>query len=331
VTGAHDPTNDPQERHDEQGSSDGVTPGDQSVPLPLGPARQLTATSSASQVEAIRASVHADGPEVAGKVEPTRVRRRRHPVTTLTSTRHVMLAWCLWLLGSWGTTLWVDRTAPALRWMIFAAAVGLMIMWPMLRLSQPGDPPRPRKKKNENTRTPARHASACRATPTLRRLSSPRLILQDWFSLMVVLQATIWPLSVTGQWSTIQTAWLDGAIAAWSLLAAAITAWGRRSQRAIHRTLAMTIIVLLFVGEPIVQAIVGYGAANGYWQTTTWPMRISPIAILWELVEPADPVPITGEPYSYAIVSMAVAAVAAWVLLFIHSKTDHPNPQGVGT
>ena len=70
-----------------------------------------------------------------------------------------------------------------------------------------------------------------RLHPAPRLVGGPRLAIADWFALIVVFQAVIWPLRLSAGWSVTQTAWLDAAIAAWSLLVAAIVAVGGLARR----------------------------------------------------------------------------------------------------
>ena len=53
--------------------------------------------------------------------------------------RLLMLGWCIWLMGVWIVLYFtVGWTGPAFRVMVFAAVIGLMGVWPAVRLSQPG-------------------------------------------------------------------------------------------------------------------------------------------------------------------------------------------------
>jgi len=57
-------------------------------------------------------------------------------------SRPLLLGWCLWLLVSWAINLMLDGSAamPAVRWMLVCALVGIMIAWPVWRLSLPTPP-----------------------------------------------------------------------------------------------------------------------------------------------------------------------------------------------
>src|SRR5438046_758433 len=60
---------------------------------------------------------------------------RMPPPPADASSRELVLGWCLWLLGSWGITLWFQGVTQV-RGMIYAAAAGMLLLWPAWRLSQ---------------------------------------------------------------------------------------------------------------------------------------------------------------------------------------------------
>ena len=211
--------------------------------------------------------------------------------------RELMLGWCLWLLGAWAVTLFLDAPVPAARWMILLAAIGLMLAWPALRLSQRNG-----------------------------RGGTLRITLLDWASLMIILQAVIWPLRLASGlgdplWTVGQALWLAAAMGAWSLLTGAIIAAGRWTTSGLGRTLAMTLCVLLLVGEPLVMVL---AARNG-----GWAFWVSPVGVLWELMGPRY-----GLDYpaiQARTVAAGFAAVAAWaalgaVRLFPRHRADADRP-----
>jgi hypothetical protein len=196
------------------------------------------------------------------------------------SSRVLLLAWCLWLLGNWTATLvvfWAVPARPAMRWMMLSGALGLLVFWPALRLSQ-GAP-----------------------APSLGQ------VLRDWLSLNLVFQAVIWMLWYTNQWKAGQTFWLDAAIICWSLLAGALLGWGTRFPRGRARVTAMALCLLLVFAEPAVLLL-------GRHLEAAWRMRISPLGAMWALTDsPADAV--IG-PWTGTITCAGVAAVVAWAGLF---------------
>ncbi len=151
----------------------------------------------------------------------------------------------------------LDSPVVAFRWIVFAGMTGLMLLWPAYRLS--GDRP---------PRIDPPHAIPSRVPGPVGTA------LFEWFCLMLVFQIVVWwpqvvvwslqwlPMPPTGTvsgWSVQQTAWLDGAIAIWSLITAAIVAQGCRSRSPRRRTLAMGLCILLVLGEPLLIALAASG------------------------------------------------------------------------
>lgn len=219
--------------------------------------------------------------------------------------RVLLVGWCLWLLGAW-VVLWVvgGWTVPALRSMIFASTVGLLGLWPAVRLSQmtrrypaiaPGGMP-------ETGDVTAREwGRACGGT------------LIDWVCLNLVFQIVLWPLQLAAGWQTVQTIWLAATVAAWSLLTGLLIAWGRGTDRGGWRMAAMLLCVGLVVVEPALWCLGWMSGAMGMPM-----MRLSPIQSLWALSSPgmvpeqAAAVVMAQAPQ---IVSAAVAAFVGWGVL----------------
>ncbi|GEM_PF-1657700 len=108
----------------------------------------------------------------------------------------------LWLIGSWlislGVRTPIQPTAsgfmPGVRLLLLCVAVGLMIGWPLLRLSQ----------------KPAWYP-----------------ITQTWLDLIVLLgmmQVVIWPLRLVTDWSVERMAAIDATLTGWTILAGAAIA-----------------------------------------------------------------------------------------------------------
>lgn len=213
-----------------------------------------------------------------------------------------MFAWCLWLLGSWSVTLWIDSTVPAVRWMIFAAMIGLMVIWPVLRLSHDT--------LGSQARVPER---------AFESVTSGQ-IMADWLSMMLVFQAVLWPLRISSNWSLEQCGWLDAAVASWSLLIGAVVAFGCASVSGARRALAMLLCLLLFLGEPLVMALVNYSAARR--AGVIWPMRLSPIEAIWTLT--AEPSAWMLGAWRERILAVALAAAAAWVWVIFSTRNVRP-------
>lgn len=193
--------------------------------------------------------------------------------------RIMVLGWCLWLIGTWMAALWTGTAVPAARWMLLSTTVGMTVLWPIIRLSLDGPMQWP----------------------------PPRLVALEWLALTGILQAVIWPLALTAGWGIGQAAWLDAAVMAWSLLAAAVVAVGIGSTHATHRATAAVLCVLLLFGEPVAVALFTVAEPGN------WTLRISPFQTLWTLSE-------AGHQWSHPqlhlhVILAAVAAVLAWIVV----------------
>ncbi|MFW6059091.1 MAG: hypothetical protein ACODAQ_02855 [Phycisphaeraceae bacterium] len=193
------------------------------------------------------------------------------------STQVVVLVWCLWLAGAWGVSMLLSSSVVAARWLVVTSVVGLMLVWPAARLSEGRE-----------------------------RVTMPG-VLVEWLCLVLVFQAVIWPLRIISDWRMDQTAWLDGAVAAWSLLTAAVVAMGMQFRGAGARMAAMVLCVLVVLGEPMVLAL----AATVQGAGTLWEMRLTPLPTVWALAQPIADVSLGAWPARIMVVG--VAAVAAWV------------------
>lgn len=335
-----------------------------------------------------------------------RARRRRRLTESVTSPRELVLAWCLWLLGSW-VVIWARELADgnvwglaapnAVRWMVLAGLLGMMLLWPLYRLSQ-GSAAAPlttddaddadegassaessqRMSRAElvasRDRQPAQAsdgesagaalapagegaeraggaggaqeampstaAPSSRAKPWRLPRLTPSLVLRDWFCLMMVFQTVLWTLRITAHWSIAQTLWLNGAIAAWSLLAAAIIAWSCRANTGLSRTWGMLFCLLLLLGEPLAMLIVNAGGSATFGDPTTaapiaWTMRVSPLETVWRLTEVSATDSALGgglgdgslQPWSRIIAITGIAAAAAWIIIAVFGQARRePTP-----
>ncbi len=236
-----------------------------------------------------------DGAQTRGRGEVRRevrgdfrgeVRGQFRGGSPLTGVRGLVLGWCLWLLGSWGSTLSIAATVPAVRWMVYASMLGMLLIWPTYRLClgpmalrYPGQP------------------------PTLG--ADARAVLLDWLALNAVLQAVLWPLKLSADWTPGQTLWLVGAMAGWSLVTGVVIVLGRAGG-SLRRFLAMLACVLLVFGEPIVSAV---------WGLAT-PGQLSPIGPIWVLTQP----PTLFESVRQIdlvtmVLTVGVAGVVGWAMV----------------
>ena len=169
----------------------------------------------------------------------------------------------------------VDGGPAASRSMAFSCMIGLMLMWPVFRLSQ-----------------------------NIDYAISGESILWDWLCLNMVLQAVIWPLHVTASWSVPQALWLVVALAAWGLLTGLVLLICGRWTSGLGRASGAAMCLLVIVGEPVVMVVLAGARFLG-----PWSMRISPIDTLWALTDrPARVWPMQ-------VLGIAVAAIAGWLIV----------------
>jgi hypothetical protein len=210
----------------------------------------------------------------------------------------MVLAWCVYLIGNWLVTLL--NTTPRLaaqRLMPFAALFGLTMLWPACRLSmwRADD-----------------HDRACHGE-----------VLLEWLALNLVLQSVIWPLMLNASWTPTQTAYLAGAMAGWSLLVGLIIAWGVESDSAWRRTGAMAVCLLLVLGEPAIMGLLNAGAA-GAGGAIVWPMRLSPLPVVADLIVPHDEA--GSHQYAPHVIAVAAAAALGWGGLGLLKRRAAPTP-----
>jgi len=244
---------------------------------------------------------------------PLPYRSRRPAAIDLNpSSRELLLGWCLWLLGSW-IILGMGFQRTPIREMILASMLGMMLLWPAFRLSQDG---RRRRTIHRDTTADVAAMHTDSHAPGL----TPGLILRDWFALNCVFQAVVWPHVLTEQWHMDQAAWVTAAVAAWSLLAGAVTSLGCLARRNAGRVAAMAAIVLLLFGEPVVLAWMNRLGEDGQLGGFDWPMHVSPIEAIYALT--AKAVDFDPSPWAVPVMCVALAAFATWAAAIATSKHD---------
>ncbi|MHC4273609.1 MAG: hypothetical protein ACYSUR_08065, partial [Planctomycetota bacterium] len=141
----------------------------------------------------------------------------QQPAPPLVLPRGLILLASAWLVASWllaiGLRTPIEASSasytPGVRLMLICLAIGLVIGWPLLRVSQPPMP------------------------------FPVRQVLLDLVVLLALVQVVIWPLRLVTPWSPARTAALDATLVAWALLAGAFVAAVAGSPRAGPRNLAM--------------------------------------------------------------------------------------------
>ena len=209
--------------------------------------------------------------------------------------RILILGWCLWLLGSWAVAINIEPAmARATRWMVFAAVLGLMVIWPTFRLSQGNGGGSP------SSRSPQP------VSGTNHGMSLGGVFV-DWFCLLVVFQAVIWPLRILKEWSIQQAVLLDLVVSVWSLLTGLLIAYGCRFRRGSARGAVLGLCILLLLGEPAMMMLTPWGRPPGQ---LPWTMRISPIQILWALTD--RPEKFDADRWISTMATAATVAVIGW-------------------
>ena len=211
-----------------------------------------------------------------------------------TGSRHLVLLWCLWLLGSWGVALWRYNLAQAGQLMMLSIMAGLLLVWPAYRLS-------------EGTRRDTSKDALSRSSGDSGDNSggsSGGRVLMDWASLLIVCQAVFWPLQVVNHWPWYQAQWLNVSLAAWSFAAGLLIVWGSSGAKAWPRWVAMFLCIVLAGGGGLVTV----GLWMGGWAALPNDiMSYGPLAGVWMMAG----TPTFGQQHQWMAQTILVAAVAA--------------------
>ncbi len=142
--------------------------------------------------------------------------------------RGLILLGSIWLIVSWMLSIGVQTPlrpssasyTPGVAVMLLCVMIGLLIGWPLLRLSE-------------------------------RPFAQPvRQVALDLLVLVALVQVVVWPLRLVTPWPPLRTAAVDATLAGWLLLVGAIVASAAGSARAGPRIAAMGACVLLCVAAP---------------------------------------------------------------------------------
>lgn len=207
--------------------------------------------------------------------------------------RGLILVASLWLVVSWAVAIGfrtpVEASSasytPGVRLMLMSAAVGLVIAWPLLRLSQP----------------PSHYPI--------------RQTVLDLVVLLSLLQVVIWPLRLVTPWSPLRTAALDATLTGWALLAGAMVASAAGSPHFGPRTLAMAGCI----GACVIGPLAALASVVAPVLDTLAPrlMRLGPILEVYGLAHGGGTPPELSHWRWLALVF--VAGAAAWAGLAILS------------
>jgi hypothetical protein len=194
----------------------------------------------------------------------------------------------VWLIASWMMTLGLRAPVqpssasytPGVRRMMLSITIGVMIGWPMLRLSQ-------------------------------RR--SPAPIRQTWLDLIVMIaliQVVIWPLRLVTTWSAMRTAAIESALLGWLLLAGAVVAAALTAEKRGPRNLAMLACVAMCLLGPFLAWI---GLLTGV--NAMQLVSLSPLMAVQTLGEGTGPNPTTSQ---WTLIALLGATDAlAWGALVV--------------
>lgn len=150
--------------------------------------------------------------------------------THLPLPRGLIFLASIWLIASWVIAIGLRAPVqpssasytPGVREMLTCVTIGLMIGWPLLRLSQ------------------TRPAYPVRQT------------MLDLLVLLGLVQVVIWPLRLVTSWTPMRTAAIDATLAGWTLLAGAVVAAAIGSELRGPRILAMlTCIAMCLLGPTL--------------------------------------------------------------------------------
>ncbi len=215
--------------------------------------------------------------------------------------RGLILLACVWLIGSWLLSIGVKPPiepssasyTPGVRLMLVCIGIGLMIGWPLLRLSWAGGEPT--------------------AHPIVQTVL-------DLIVLVSLIQVVIWPLRLVTPWTVARTAALDATLVGWTVLGGAVVASAIGSHRGGVRNLAIAACLAMCLLGPtlaVIGAIVGGSAGQ--------LMDIGPLVAVYRLAQGAA-APVTGPQWTM-IVMPAAAAALAWTALGVVYWARRASPQ----
>ena len=151
-----------------------------------------------------------------------------HEEPPLVLPRGLIFLASIWLVVSWAVAIGfrtpVEASSasytPGVRLMLVSAAIGLIIGWPLLRVSQ------------------------SRAEYPMTQT------LLDLIVLLALVQVVIWPLRLVTPWSPARTAALDATLVSWTILAGALVASATGSHRTGPRNIAIVACMCMCLAGP---------------------------------------------------------------------------------
>ncbi|MCI0364969.1 MAG: hypothetical protein L0Y44_16130 [Phycisphaerales bacterium] len=219
------------------------------------------------------------------------------PVPPLLLPRGLIFLASIWLIGSWIIAIGVRPPVqpssatytPAVRLMLLCVSSGLMIGWPLLRLSQ------------ERPAYPVRQTAL------------------DLMVLLGLMQVVVWPLRLVTSWTPMRTAAIDATLSGWVILAGAVIAGAIGSRDRGPRNLAMAACVgMCFLGPALawLGVLVGVDAMR--------LMELSPFIAVQHLGDAGGTQP-TASAWGWMGALWACAA-SAWIALGLTMARCHRSP-----
>ena len=210
------------------------------------------------------------------------------PPPPLILPRGLIFLSSVWLIGSWLLAIGLRQPVqpssasytPAVREMLLCVTIGLMLGWPLLRLSQ-----------------------TCPPYPI-------RQTMLDLVVLLGLLQVVVWPLRLVTNWTPPRTAAIDATITGWLLVAGALVAAAVTTERRGPRVLVMVACVAMCLAGPFAAWL---GVMSGIDATPL--VNLSPLMAVRSLGDGGSIHP-TDLHWRW-IALLGFAAIAAWVALLI--------------
>jgi len=201
----------------------------------------------------------------------------------------------IWLVGSWLLSIGIRQPmqpswqnyAPGVRMMLHSLIIGVMIGWPLLRLSQ----------------RPAFYPA--------------RQTLLDVIVLVSTIQVVLWPLRLVTPWTVSRTLLIDVTICVWLMLAAAVVALLVRTRDPLARIAGMLVCIALCLAGP---AIALLGVAIRMPNDPDGATMISPLVGVHRLAT-GNGSPTTPEDWAM-IRWVAITAGIAWLAVFLLPRRD---------
>ena len=195
----------------------------------------------------------------------------------------------LWLIGSWVLTIGLHPPIqpssatyePGVRLMLLAITVGLVVAWPLLRLSQ-------------------------------RPMPYPiRQTILDMVVLLSLVQVVIWLLRLLTSWSVARMTAIDATMASWIMLIGAVIASATATRTPGPRMLAMAACIALAMAGPATSWL-----AEALQMSAPGLAKLSPFVAVGDLVETSGGSQPTAAEWRW-VMTQAGGAALVWAVVFV--------------